>query len=388
MAGRDEILSQGVAKAISDDNFARLEQRRSLNIKLGIDPSTADLHLGHAVVLRKLKQFQDAGHHIILVIGDFTALIGDPSGRNKTRPVITEKEVKANLRTYLDQAGQVINVNKTKIVFNSSWLKKLNFISLMKYAQQLSVNQLIERDDFAKRLQNNDSLTLNELLYPLAQAIDSIELEADIEIGGYDQLLNLLTARELQKKMGQKPQDIITLDLLVGSDGVQKMSKSYGNFIGLTDTAEEMFGKLMRVADKLIPDYARLGAWLNEDEVKKITTLPPRQAKELMAQKIVALYRGEDEAKNASMSFNKTFKDKEIDESLVKILRFKSESFSLIEAVKEATGKSGSEATRLIEQQAVKVNGQTVSDKKQVLDLAKPIRLQIGKHRFYELRLK
>lgn len=387
MVTKETLLKQGVVEAISDDNFARLDSGRVLNIKLGIDPSTSDLHLGHAVVLRKLKEFQELGHRIILVIGDFTAMIGDPSGRNKLRPVLTEKEVKTNLRSYLDQAKKVIDTRKIKVVFNSKWLGRMNFSSLMVYAQQLSVNQLIEREDFANRLKNKESLMLHELLYPLAQAIDSITLHADVELGGADQKLNLLTGRELQKKFGQKPQDVLTTELMIGTDGQVKMSKSHGNFIGLSESAEQMFGKVMRVPDSLIANYAKLGAWLPENEVEKLLQMPPRQAKEEVAVKIVALYHGEAAAERVRDSFNKTFKEKELDSSLV-VDVFLREGTNLLEAVKEVAQISASEATRLISQKAIKLNSEVASDARQELDLTEPIMLQVGKHRFFKLQLR
>lgn len=375
--GAQEVISPTELKKLTDSN-------RPLNVKLGVDPTSPDLHLGHAIVLRKLRQFQDAGHQAYLVIGDFTASIGDPAGVNKTRPVLTEAEIRHNMQTYLDQAGKVIDMEKTHIVYNSEWLKTMSLGQFIGYAMQISVNNLIEREDFSNRLKENQSVGLHELIYPLVQSIDSVYLKADVEIGGWDQRLNLLMGRELQKKLGQQPQVLILMKALIGTDGELKMSKSKNNYIGIVETPSQMFGKLMRISDSMIDDYG-----VAHDVDMKVAPHQPRDRKAFVAREIVALFNGPDEAQKAMESFDQTFKDRSVSAELVLPIKFEDRDITLIQAVVRSTGSSSSEARRVIEQRGVKINGEVNDLPLTKIHLgAKKILLQVGKHRFFELEYK
>ena len=265
------IIASGAAQIVPESALLeKLKRGKPLNIKLGVDPTAPDIHLGHAVPLRKLRQFQDLGHGVTLIIGDGTALIGDPSGRNSTRPQLTSEQIKANAQTYVDQAFKILDPEKTTLRYNSEWLLSLNMEGLLKLASNFTVARILERDDFHNRYTNNQSISLHEFLYPLMQAYDSVVIEADVELGGTDQLFNLLAGRELMEKMGMEPQVCLTLPLLEGTDGVQKMSKSYGNYIGLTDEPADMFGKVMSIPDELMVKYYRLASALPVDEIDEI----------------------------------------------------------------------------------------------------------------------
>ncbi len=385
----DKIIEWGVQEVITASELKLLlKSERPLNIKLGVDPTSPDLHLGHAVVLRKLKQFQELGHQTFLVIGDFTASIGDPSGRNSARPVLTEAEIRANMETYLKQAELVLDVQNTHIVYNSEWLQGMNLGAFIGFAMQVSLNTLIEREDFSQRLKDRQSLGFHELFYPVVQGIDSVHLEIDVEIGGWDQRLNMLMGRELQKKLGKQPQAVVCMKPLLGLDGQRKMSKSLGNYVGLSEPADQMFGKLMRVPDAIIPDYAELAALMNGHELEKLSS-HPREAKAGVAKRIVALYHGEEAAEQAEHIFNKTFRDKVIDRALIKEIATSDPEITLIQAVVIATHESSSEARRLIEQNAVRLGGKATANPTQRINLVNgPAALQVGKHRFYELRYK
>lgn len=384
----NQALTWAVAELINESILTRrLNGGKKLIVKLGVDPTSKDLHLGHAVVLRKLRQFQELGHQAVLVIGDFTARIGDPAGVNKTRPVLSEDEIKDNMKTYLAQAGMILEIKKARVVYNSSWLAKMSLSDLLGYAQQISLNTLIEREDFATRLKAAQSVGLHELLYPLTQAIDSAQLKADVELGGWDQRLNLLLGRELQKKLGQTPQELVLLKPLLGLDGAKKMSSSLGNFIGLTDTSDEMFGKVMSIPDSLIVHYGELAALMGtEAEVKTVLKgLLPRDQKALVASKIVELYHGLPAAKKAVQNFNQTFRDKKVADHLASELLFSQKSISLIHAVAEAAECSNTQANRLIEQSAVTLDGEKMTNPNVDIDLAEEHLLKIGKHTFRKL---
>lgn len=382
----DQIFTYGIQEVIDSDSLQhRLSADQPLVIKLGVDPTSADLHLGHAVVLRKLRQFQDLGHQAVLVIGDFTAKIGDPSGKTVTRPVPSAAEIKTNMKSYTDQASIILDISKTKIVYNSTWHAHMNLDQFMTYAMQIGLTTLLDREDFSARLKNNQSIGLHELLYPLTQAIDSVELKAEVEIGGWDQRLNLLLGRELQKKLGQTPQEIVILKPLIGLDGKRKMSKSYDNFIGLAESPDQMFGKLMSIPDELIDQYAELAALLND---KQIEALPkhPRERKAAVATSVVTLYHGAEQAKNASERFTKVFSDKQDTQELTDEVQVPGSAITLLEAVKQATGVSSSEAQRLITQRGVKLNREVSDDPNRLIDVSQATyQLQVGKHRFYEL---
>lgn len=376
-ANTEEIITLGELERL-------LASDRPLNIKLGVDPTSADLHLGHAVVLRKLRLFQEAGHQTFLVIGDFTASIGDPAGVNTARPVLSDDEIRSNMRTYLEQAELILDMNRTHVVYNSEWLKTMNLGELIGYAMQVTLNQLSEREDFATRLQEGNPVGFHECLYPLVQAIDSVHLKADIELGGGDQRLNLLMARDLQKKLGQPPQVIIMMKLLVGTDGHIKMSKSKGNYIGLAEPASQMFGKLMKLPDRLIDPYAE-----SHDINLASAGDHPRARKALMAKEMVAIYHDDEAAAAAERNFDSTFRDKQIDDSLVNKIEFDSSAVPAIQAVTRSASVSTSEAKRLFEQNGIKLNNQPVTDPQLMIDLSQGRQLlQVGKHRFFELEWK
>lgn len=388
----DDVISQGVAEAIEESQLRKLlTGERTLNIKLGIDPTSSELHLGHAATLRKLRQFQDLGHQIYLIIGDITASIGDPTGVNKTRPVLTEKQIHENMKSYMAQAGKILDLDKTKVVYNSDWLKKLDIAGVISYASQISVNRLIEREDFANRLKDNNSVGLHEFLYPLVQAIDSVHLKIDIEVGGLDQKLNFLVARDVQKKLGQAPEGLILMKLLVGTDGSAKMSKSKNNFIALTESADQMFGKLMSVPDSQILTFAELAAWMNEEELGELgekVKSDPRGAKADMAESVVARYYLDQQPRQARERFDSVFRDKKVDADLVLKVSVKDKELTLVQVITTLTKESSSQARRLVEQRGVKIDGNIAEDPYQKIDLTEKKLVQIGKHQFFELLSK
>ena len=299
-----DMIQQGVEEIIPIDELKHKLDRgqksnKPLTVKLGCDPSRPDLHIGHAVVLRKLRQFQDLGHKAVLVIGDFTAMIGDPSGRNKTRPQLTLEEAKSNAESYIEQAKIILDINSLKICNNAQWLNTMNFSDVVGLASKYTVARMMERDDFEKRYKSEIPITIHEFLYPLAQAMDSVHLNADIEIGGTDQKFNLLVGRDIQREFGQDPQIILTVPLIEGTDGVEKMSKSYDNHIGLTDSYDEMYGKTLSIPDNMIEKYFLLGANADEKKIKEIKNslndgkTNPRDIKRELARKIVAIYHSD-----------------------------------------------------------------------------------------------
>ncbi|HEY3317307.1 MAG TPA: tyrosine--tRNA ligase [Coriobacteriia bacterium] len=309
-------IKSGIADLVPEADLARkLSSGRPLRVKLGVDPTAPDLHLGHAVPLRKLRQFQDLGHTVVLIIGDFTALIGDPSGRNTTRPPLSKEQIDANAQTYVDQAFRILDPERTELVRNSDWLAPLGFAELLRLTSQFTVARILERDDFRNRYDKQQPISLHEFLYPMAQAYDSVAIKADVEIGGTDQLFNLLAGRELMEKLGMDPQVALTLPLLEGTDGVQKMSKSYGNYIGLTDDAAEMFGKVMSIPDALMPKYFRLATAMPVAEVDALEKAlasgesDPASTKRRLSRDIVALYHGEPAADEAEAEFDRVFKE-------------------------------------------------------------------------------
>ncbi len=358
----EDLLTRAVDDIIVRAELEKeLKGKKKLRLKFGVDPSSSDLHLGHAVALRKLRAFQDLGHTVILLIGDMTARIGDPSGKNKTRPVLTEKVISANAQTYLDQAGKILDIGKAEIRRNSEWLDKWSFGDLLGIAGQFTVAQLIEREDFRARLKAGNELGLHELLYPVMQAYDSVILEADVEFGGTDQRFNLLAGRDLQKKLNQRSQQILMTKLLVGLDGQQKMSKSLGNYVGLTDAPADMFGKIMSLPDELIAPYYELCTDVPLAQIKELVkTLGaganPRDAKASLAREIVALYHGTAKAEAAEAAFNQQFRDRGVPET-VPTVQLQSKPVQMTQLLVEVgLAKSKSEARRLIEQKGVRFN--------------------------------
>ena len=385
--GTEEIIPEELL-------IKKLEHSRSnnipLNIKLGCDPSRPDLHIGHAVVLRKLRHFQDLGHNAILVIGDFTAMIGDPSGRNKTRPQLTIEEAKNYAKTYVEQSEKILDIKNLKVKYNSTWLSKMNFNDVVKLSSSYTVARMLERDDFTKRFQSEIPISIHEFLYPLAQGQDSVELNADVELGGTDQKFNLLVGRDLQKQNNQDPQCIITLPLLEGTDGIEKMSKSYGNHIGFHDKPEDMYGKTLSIKDDMILKWFTLAVNTKPDMIKEIESklldpsINPMIYKRKLARKIVELYYDSKTAEKAENYFNTVVVGKGIPDD---IPTFKLESDDLIVNVIFNAGilKSKGEARRLIKQGAVKLNSKPIVDIKSTISSKGDQILKIGKRRFLKV---
>ena len=344
----------------------KLQSGKVLRIKLGADPSRPDLHIGHAVVLRKLKEFQDLGHQVVFVIGDFTALIGDPSGKSKTRPMLTTEEIKKNADTYFKQVGKVLDAKKCEVRFNAEWLGKLSAADFISLTSKFTVARILERDDFSKRYKDGVDIHLHELLYPMLQAQDSIALEADVEIGATDQTFNMLAGRDLARRLGKPEQDVMTCAILVGTDGVHKMSKSLDNYIGLEDSADDMYGKTMSIPDTALPNWFELAADFSAEEIKtEMKALRdgenPRDVKARLAYRIVKLYHGAKEADAAATNFISRFKDKEIPTDMPEVKAAgKIKVLDALVLVGACTSKG--DARRQMEQGGVKVDGKVVED--------------------------
>ncbi len=391
-----KIISSGAENIVPLDGLKKkLEKGVPLRIKLGVDPTAPDLHVGHAVPLRKLRQFQDLGHQVVLIIGDATATIGDPTGRNSTRPPLTSEQVKQNAATYVAQAEKILDMDKTELKWNSEWINALDLPGLLSLMSNFTVARILERDDFNNRYTNHQPIALHEFLYPTLQAYDSVCVKADVEIGGNDQLFNLLAGRELMEKMGMEPQVCLTLPLLEGTDGVHKMSKSYGNYIGLTDEPADMFGKVMSIPDELMIKYYRLASTVDVDKIEELEkgladgTVHPNKAKRALARNIVAIYHSEDDAQKAEEEFDKLFKAHEIPDDVEEYaVEFKLNDDGLVylPALMNQLGMVGSasEGRRMIDNGGVKVNSEPLAPKTYnmaptVLDGAV---IQVGKRKF------
>ena len=385
--GAEEIIPEDILKK-------KLERSKEadtpLIIKLGCDPSRPDLHIGHGVVLRKLRHFQDLGHQAVLVIGDFTAMIGDPSGRNKTRPQLTLEEARSNAESYVEQSKVILDIDKLKIVYNSDWLNNMNFNDVVKLASSYTVARMLERDDFTKRFQSETPILLHEFLYPLAQGQDSVELNADVELGGTDQKFNLLVGRDLQKANGQNPQCIITLPLLEGTDGIDKMSKSYGNDIGLHDKPEDMYGKTLSISDDMIVKWFTLAADADETVVKSAesrladSSINPMEVKRELARAVVELYYDAETASQAEQHFNTIVVGKG---TPYDIPEFSLNEEDLIVNVIFDAGilQSKGEARRMIKQGAVKLDGESITDIQATIAPSGEQILKVGKRRFLKV---
>ena len=391
-----ELISRGAEEIIPEKELKQkleesINKDTPLIVKLGCDPSRPDLHLGHGVVLRKLRHFQDLGHQAILVIGDFTAMIGDPSQRNKTRPQLSLEETKANAESYIEQAGHVLNIDSLKIVYNSTWLDAMHFSDVIRLSSHYTVARMLERDDFTKRYKAEIPISIHEFMYPLAQAMDSVELKADVELGGTDQKFNLLVGRDLQREYKQDPQVIITLPLLEGTDGVEKMSKSYGNDIGLTDSPEDMYGKSMSISDEMIEKYFILAADADTKTVSRAkkqlsdSSQNPRDIKRELARAIVQLYHGEDSAKEAEQYFDRVIVNKDAPDDMDQVEL--SIDTQLIEVVNnEGLTSSKGEARRLIKQGAIRVDDEKITDESHILLKGKEVVIKVGKRRFIKIK--
>lgn len=374
-----ELLSRGVEEVINKNDLQKQLKSKKIRVKLGIDPTAPDLHLGHAVALRKLKQFQDAGHKVILIIGDFTAMIGDPTDRVGARESLTTAQVNKNMREYLDQAGKILNLKKVEIKYNSQWFKKLDFNKLLDLMASFTVQQLTERDDFSKRIKEGKPVGYHELIYPIMQAYDSVIIKADLEIGGRDQRLNILAGRDLMSKSGMKPQNVLTLPLLEGTDGKRKMSKSFDNYISLNDKPNDMFGKIMSIPDALISKYFDLLT-----DLKKPRSKDQRKNKLLLAKTIVADLHNKKLAQKAEDYFIKVFSKKERPADIVK-LKIKAKKINLVDLLIKAGVKSKSEARRLIDQGGIRIDKEVKKGYNTKTSIKGGSVLQIGKRKFFEL---
>ena len=390
-----ELISRGAEEIIPEKELREkiedsIKSGTPLKVKLGCDPSRPDLHIGHSVVLRKLRHFQDLGHQAVLVIGDFTAMIGDPTGRNKTRPQLTLEEARENAKTYLDQAKAILKMDELKVVHNSDWLGTMSFSDVIKLSSSTTVARMLERDDFNKRYSSEVPISLHEFLYPLAQAQDSVELVSDIELGGTDQKFNLLMGRNLQKDVGQKPQCILTMPILEGTDGVEKMSKSYGNDIGISDSANDMYGKTLSIPDNIMASWFTLAVDAEDSYVDEISekldsnSINPMELKRELARKIVATYYDENKAIEAENHFNQVTVSKGIPDE---IEEFKLTEDELLVNIIADSGllKSRSEARRMIKQSAVKIDGKTVSDIQYKVSSSSSFILKVGKQKFLKV---
>ena len=376
----------------------KLEKGKPLTIKLGVDPTSPDLHIGHAVPLRKLRQFQDLGHNVTLIIGDGTALIGDPSGRNSTRPQLTKEQVDKNAETYMAQAMKILDPERTTVRHNRDWILSMDLGDLLSLLSNFTVARILERDDFNNRYHSQQPIALHEFLYPVMQAYDSVVIDADVELGGSDQLFNLLAGRELMEKMGKEPQICLTMPLLEGTDGVRKMSKSYGNYVGLTDAANDMFGKVMSIPDEMMVKYYRLASTLPVDQIDAIEeglkndTLHPNKVKRALARNIVAAYHSEEEAVEAEAAFDRQFKQHEIPEDIAEFaadLTPNDEGKVYVAKILADAGlcQSAGEARRMIDQGGVKVNGEALAAKEYNVapEKLEGAVLQVGKRKFAKL---
>ena len=377
-----ELIKRKAVQIFSKEDLdKKLNSGRKLTIKLGADPSRPDLHIGHSVVLRVLKSFQNMGHEVVFVVGDFTGMIGDPSGKSKTRPALTFEETRKSAKTYFEQATKILDKNKTRIVFNSEWLSKMNFEDVIKLTSKYTVARIMERDDFKNRFENNLPLSIHELLYPLMQGYDSVHLKADIEIGGTDQTFNLLVGRELQRDYGQESQVVMTFPLLVGLDGKEKMSKSLDNYIGLADTAFEKFEKSMKIPDNVLRQYFELATDLPNDEIDKIMSGDVREAHIIFAKELIRMYDDINEFESVKERYMNIAKGN-IPNNIEQIHILENEINICDLLVRIGFASSKSEAKRMINGNGVKINGKTVTDIGRTIIIDDEIVVQFGKNKF------
>jgi tyrosyl-tRNA synthetase len=396
-----DIIRFGVQELLPEEEMAKkiersLKTQKPLRIKLGCDPSRPDLHLGHAVVLGKMRQFQDLGHTAILLIGDFTGMIGDPTGRSKTRPALTLEETRANGQSYIEQGTRVLSKERLEMVYNSEWLGKMSFGDVIGLSAKFTVAQILEREDFSKRYKGGEPISLHEFMYPLAQGYDSVALESDVELGGTDQKFNLLVGRELQRGYGKEPQVILTMPILEGLDGVEKMSKSLGNYIGITDSPREMFGKTMSIPDTLTARYLRYGAFAPEADVLAMEaalrdgSLHPRTAKVQTAMSIVRRYHGDAAAEAANEEFERMFVKKDVPDDIESaVIHAATTTMNITDALALANlAPSKGEARRLIQGGGVSVDGEKIADIAATVDLSTERLFKVGKRKFLHLRVE
>ncbi len=386
-----EILERGIEEVISKDSLEKkLNSGKKLIIKYGADPTAPDLHLGHSVCLKKLKVFQDLGHQIVFIIGDFTARIGDPSGKIKTRPQLSDSEIEKNTKTYLNQVGKILDIKKIEVVRNSQWFGKMKLDEILNLTAKFTVARILERDDFTKRIKNGVEIGMHEILYPVMQAYDSVMIKADVEIGGSDQIFNMLAGRDLQRKMNLAEQDIITVPLLIGLDGKEKMSKSLGNYVGIVESPKEQFGKIMSMPDELIINYFKLTTELPLSEINEIEKeikngANPRDFKAKLAKEIITLYHDKKSALAAEKEFNLVFKEKR-QPTEIPAIKLKNKNYKLVDLLMEIKlVPSKGEARRLIEQGGIKINNEIIKDWKKEIKISKDMVIQAGKRKFLKL---
>jgi len=363
---------------------ARLERGDQLRVKLGLDPTAPDLHVGHLIVLDVLRAFQDEGHTVVLIVGDFTAMIGDPSGRSETRPILSKEQVAANAQTYYEQASLVLVRDRTEIRFNSEWLGAMNSADVLRLLGKATLQQVLQREDFADRLKGGAAIGAHEILYPFNQGYDSVAVQSDVEIGGTDQLFNLLFGRDIQKAYGQEPQDIAVFPLLEGTDGVQKMSKSLGNYIGINEPPEEIYGKTMSIPDQLIDKYVRLVSGFDAQQQAEVLTMKPRDAKAALARQLVKRLHGEDAARRAEEDFDLKFRKHSTPEEVPERVATQPDDL-LATLVEVGFAKSRGDARRLVEQGGIRINGEKAAES---AALKEGDVLQAGKRNFVRIRLK
>ena len=376
---------------IKTDLEKKLNSGKKLRIKLGCDPSRPDLHLGHSIVLKKLKEFQDLGHQVVFIIGDYTGMIGDPSGKSKTRPALSSKEVKKNAKSYFAQVGKILDIKKTEIRYNSEWFSKLNFEDTLKLLSFFTVARILERDDFSKRLKGGIDIATSEMLYPVMQAYDSIMIKSDVEIGGTDQKFNMLAGRDLQRKMNMPEQNVLTTPLLVGLDGKEKMSKSLDNYISITEEPNSMFGKIMSISDEMIFYYFKLLTNLSENELTKVESelkdpsKNPRDIKVELAKNIITIYHDKRSAEKAEEEFNKIFRDKKKPTD-IKECKIKSKKLKVVDILVETKlANSKGNARRLVEQGGVRIDDTVQKDFEKEIEIENGMIVQVGKRRFVKI---
>ncbi len=388
-----EVIKNGTVEILQEDDLLiKLEKSiktgKPLIGKLGFDPSAPDLHLGHAVVLHKIKDFQDLGHDVVIILGDFTGRIGDPTGRSETRKQLTEEEVLANAKTYQEQIFKILDPQKTRLVFNSEWLQKLNFVDVIELSSKYTVARMLERDDFCKRFKDNYPISIHEFFYPLMQGYDSVAIEADVEFGATEQKFNLLMGRHLQKEYGQEPQIAVTMPILVGLDGVQKMSKSLGNYIGISEPPGEIYGKAMSIADEHMIEYFRLTTRLDSKELLEIGEglktgeLHPRDVKMKLARELVTLYYSDQDALTAEQEFQKIFRQRELPTEIPEVTLGENPVWVVRLLTETGLVSSNSEARRMIKQGAVKIDGEKIIDSEEVIEMKNGAVIQVGKRKF------
>lgn len=394
-----DVIKRGTSEIIPEGDLVRrieksIKTKKPLNVKLGCDPSRPDLHLGHSLVLRKLRQFQDLGHQAILIVGDFTGMIGDPSGRSKSRPPLSLDETRKNGQTYFEQATKILSTKKIQMLYNSEWLAKMSFADVIALCSKYTVARMLERDDFERRLKTSEPISVHEMLYPLAQAMDSVAIRSDIELGGTDQKFNLLVGRDIQREYGLEPQIALTMPILVGTDGVEKMSKSTDNYIGINESPKQIYGKTLSIPDTLIYDYFLLATGASAKELKEIkqqledSTTNPRDLKRRLARELVTLYHSAQAAVAAEEEFDRIYVQKLLPDEVPEVsISFEGGTIGIIPLLMETRMvPSKSEARRMVEQGGVSIDGEKIADMNTSISLENGIVLKVGKRKFLRVR--